>query len=49
MDQNYKKDPAFQYNMSNTVQEQKAKTSLKRARRFMLEVKKLLLKNKNYF
>lgn len=32
----------FQYNMSETVQEQKAKTSLKRATEFMFEMKKLL-------
>ncbi len=32
----------FQYNMTETIQEQKAKTSLKRAREFMLEMKKLL-------
>jgi len=32
----------FQYNMTETIQEQKAGTSLKRAREFMLEMKKLL-------
>ncbi len=32
----------FQYNMTESIQEQKAKTSLKRAREFMLEMKKLL-------
>jgi uncharacterized protein (UPF0332 family) len=32
----------FQYDMTETIQEQKAKTSLKRAREFMLEMKKLL-------
>ena len=32
----------FQYNMTETIQEQKANTSLKRAREFMLEMKKLL-------
>ena len=32
----------FQYNMTETIQEQKADTSLKRAREFMLEMKKLL-------
>ncbi|MDI6736917.1 MAG: HEPN domain-containing protein [Nanoarchaeota archaeon] len=33
----------FQYNMTESIQEQKANTSLKRARQFMLEMKKLLL------
>ena len=32
----------FQYNMTETIREQKANTSLKRAREFMLEMKKLL-------
>ena len=32
----------FQYDMTESIQEQKAKTSLKRAREFMLEMKKLL-------
>jgi len=32
----------FQYNMTETIQEQKAKTSLKRAKEFTLEIKKLL-------
>jgi len=32
----------FQYNMTETIQEQKANTSLKRAREFILEMKKLL-------
>ena len=32
----------FQYDMTETIQEQKAKTSLKRAGEFMLEMKKLL-------
>lgn len=32
----------FQYDMTESIQEQKAKTSLKRAREFILEVKKLL-------
>ena len=32
----------FQYDMTESIQEQKAKTSLKRAREFMLETKKLL-------
>lgn len=32
----------FQYNMTETIQEQKANTSLKRAREFMLEMEKLL-------
>ena len=32
----------FQYNMTESIQEQKAKTSLKRARQFLLEMKKLL-------
>lgn len=32
----------FQYSMTETIQEQKANTSLKRAREFMLEMKKLL-------
>ena len=32
----------FQYNMTESIQEQKAKTSLKRAREFILEMKKLL-------
>jgi uncharacterized protein (UPF0332 family) len=32
----------FQYNMTESIQEQKAKTSLKRAREFMFEMKKLL-------
>ncbi|HLD72072.1 MAG TPA: HEPN domain-containing protein [Candidatus Nanoarchaeia archaeon] len=32
----------FQYNMIESIQEQKAKTSLKRAKEFILEMKKLL-------
>jgi hypothetical protein len=32
----------FQYNMTESIQEQKANTSLKRVRQFMLEMKKLL-------
>ncbi len=32
----------FQYHMTESIQEQKANTSLKRARQFMLEMKKLL-------
>ena len=32
----------FQYDMTESIQEQKANTSLKRARQFMLEMKKLL-------
>ena len=32
----------FQYNMTESIQEQKARTSLKRAREFMLEMQKLL-------
>ena len=32
----------FQYDMTESIQEQKARTSLKRAREFMLEMKKLL-------
>jgi len=32
----------FQYEMTETIQEQKAKTSLKRTKEFMLEIKKLL-------
>jgi len=32
----------FQYDMTETIQEQKAKTSLKRAKEFMFEMKKLL-------
>ena len=32
----------FQYNMTETIQEQKANTSLKRAREFVIEMKKLL-------
>ncbi|NQU79295.1 hypothetical protein HQ545_06025 [Candidatus Woesearchaeota archaeon] len=32
----------FQYEMTESIQEQKANTSLKRARQFMLEMKKLL-------
>src|SRR3989339_884875 len=32
----------FQYNMTESIQEQKARTSLKRAREFILEMKKLL-------
>lgn len=32
----------FQYNMTESIQKQKANTSLKRAREFMLEMKKLL-------
>ena len=32
----------FQYNMAESVQEQKARTSLKRAKEFVLEMKKLL-------
>lgn len=34
----------FQYEMTEAIQEQKAETSLKRARIFMLEMKKLLVK-----
>ena len=34
----------FQYNMTESIQEQKAKTSLIRARQFLFEMKKLLLK-----
>ena len=38
----------FQYDMTESIQEQKAKTSLKRAKEFMLEMKKLLpADNKN--
>jgi uncharacterized protein (UPF0332 family) len=33
----------FQYEMTESIKEQKAKTSLKRARQFMLEMKKFLL------
>lgn len=33
----------FQYDMTESIQEQKANTSLKRAKQFMLEMKKLLL------
>jgi len=33
----------FQYNMTESIQEQKAKTSLKRAKEFLFETKKLLL------
>ena len=33
----------FQYNMTESIQEQKARTSLERAKQFMLEMKKLLL------
>jgi uncharacterized protein (UPF0332 family) len=32
----------FQYNMTESIQEQKANTSLNRARQFMLEMKKLM-------
>ncbi len=32
----------FQYNMTESIQEQKARTSLNRAKEFMLEMKKLL-------
>src|SRR3989338_5563932 len=32
----------FQYNMAESIQEQKANTSFKRAKQFMLEMKKLL-------
>ena len=32
----------FQYDMTEAIQEQKATTSLKRAKQFMLEMKKLL-------
>ena len=32
----------FQYNTTESIQEQKAVTSLKRAKQFMLEIKKLL-------
>ncbi len=32
----------FQYDMTETIQEQKARTSLKRAREFMFEMKKML-------
>ena len=35
-----------QYDMTESIQEQKANTSLKRARQFMLEMKKLLLLSK---
>ena len=34
----------FQYNMAESIQEQKANTSFKRAKQFMIEMKKLLLK-----
>ena len=37
-----KKRSVFQYNMSEAVQEKKARTSLERAKKFMLEMKKLL-------
>ncbi|MBI1971216.1 HEPN domain-containing protein [Candidatus Woesearchaeota archaeon] len=33
----------FQYDMTESIKEQKAQTSLKRAKQFMLEMKKLLL------
>ncbi|MBN1156282.1 hypothetical protein JXA85_01575 [Candidatus Woesearchaeota archaeon] len=33
----------FQYDMTESIQEQKARTSLKRAKQFMLEMKKLLV------
>jgi len=36
----------FQYDMTESIQEQKANTSLKRARQFMLEMKKLLILDK---
>ena len=36
----------FQYEMTESIQEQKASTSLKRARQFMFEMKKLLPLNK---
>jgi hypothetical protein len=36
----------FQYNMTESIQEQKANTSLIRARQFMFEMKKLLPLNK---
>ena len=36
----------FQYEMTESIQEQKANTSLKRARQFMLEMKKLLMLSK---
>src|SRR3989344_8223824 len=36
----------FQYNMAESIQEQKAETSLKRAKQFMFEMKKLLLSDK---
>jgi uncharacterized protein (UPF0332 family) len=37
----------FQYEMTESIQEQKANTSLKRARQFMLEMKKLLPLSRN--
>ena len=37
-----KKRSVFQYNMSEAIQEKKARTSLERAKKFMLEMKKLL-------
>ncbi len=37
-----KKRSVFQYNMSEAVQEKKARTSLERAKKFVLEMKKLL-------
>lgn len=36
----------FQYSMTESIQEQKAATSLRRARQFMLEIKKLLPLNR---
>ncbi len=38
----------FQYDMTESIQEQKANTSLKRAKQFMLEMKKLLPLSKKY-
>lgn len=38
----------FQYNMTESIQEQKARTSLKRAREFMLEMQKLLPEFKGF-
>ncbi|MBS3121327.1 HEPN domain-containing protein [Candidatus Woesearchaeota archaeon] len=42
-EQEMNKRSSFQYDMTENIQEQKAKTSLKRASMFMLEMRKLLL------
>ncbi len=44
--QELEKRSRFQYEMTDSIREQKASTSLKRARSFMLEMKKLLITKK---